>query len=106
LYSSGLQVDEVTCLELFHIDIGRNQLKVVSVKVRKNRFVILAQTFSPLLNNYLNTYKPYFYFREGPNKKRYSEISIRKFLHNSVLLAGIKKHVTPYTLRHRYATHL
>jgi integrase/recombinase XerD len=106
LYSSGLRVGEVTGLELSHIDIGRNQLKVVSGKGRKDRFVVLAQTFLPLLNNYLNTYKPDFYFIEGPNRKRYSESSIRKFLHNSVLLAGIKKHVTPHTLRHSYATHL
>ena len=106
LYSSGLRVGEVTALELSHIDIGRNQLKVVSGKGRKDRFVVLAQTFLPLLNNYLITYKPHFYFIEGPNKKRYSESSIRKFLHNSVALAGIKKHVTPHTLRHSYATHL
>lgn len=106
LYSSGLRVGEVTALELSHIDIVRNQLKVVSGKGRKDRFVVLAQTFLPLLNNYLITYKPHFYFIEGPNKKRYSESSIRKFLHNSVALAGIKKHVTPHTLRHSYATHL
>jgi len=106
LYSSGLRVGEVTGLQLSHIDIGRNQLKVVSGKGRKDRFVILAKTFLPLLNNYLSTYKPHFYFIEGPNRKRYSESSIRKFLHNSVALAGIKKHVTPHTLRHSYATHL
>ena len=106
LYSSGLRVGEVTGLQLSHIDIGRNQLKVVSGKGRKDRFVILAKTFLPLLNNYLSTYKPHFYFIEGPNRKRYSESSIRKFLYNSVVLAGIKKHVTPHTLRHSYATHL
>jgi integrase/recombinase XerD len=106
LYSSGLRVGEVTGLELSHIDIGRNQLKVVSGKGRKDRFVVLAQTFLPLLNNYLNTYKPHFYFIEGPDRKRYSESSIRKFLQKSVVLAGIKKHVTPHTLRHSYATHL
>jgi site-specific recombinase XerD len=106
LYSSGLRVGEVTGLKLSHIDIGRTQLKVVSGKGRKDRFVVLAKTFLPLLNNYLSTYKPHFYFIEGPNKKRYSESSIRKFLHKSVVLAGIKKHVTPHTLRHSYATHL
>jgi integrase/recombinase XerD len=106
LYSSGLRVGEITNLQLAHIDVGRSQLKVVAGKGRKDRVVVLAKTFLPLLNNYLVTYHPEFYFIEGPGGKKYSESSIRKFLHKNVLLAGIKKHVTPHTLRHSYATHL
>jgi integrase/recombinase XerD len=106
LYSSGLRVGEITNLQLAHIDVGRSQLKVAAGKGRKDRVVVLAKTFLPLLNNYLVTYHPEFYFIEGPGGKKYSESSIRKFLHKSVLLAGIKKHVTPHTLRHSYATHL
>ena len=106
LYSSGLRVGEITNLQLAHIDVGRSQLKVVAGKGRKDRVVVLAKTFIPLLNNYLVTYHPEFYFIEGPGGKKYSESSIRKFLHKSVLLAGIKKHITPHTLRHSYATHL
>jgi len=106
LYSSGLRVGEITNLQLRNIDVFRKQLKVEKGKGRKDRFVVLANTFLPLLKNYLTTYAPKVYFIEGPQGTKYSESSIRKFLHKSVQNAGISKKVTPHTLRHSYATHL
>jgi integrase/recombinase XerD len=106
LYSSGLRIGEVTSLMLKNIDILRRQIKVEGGKGRKDRFVVLATSYLPLLQNYLTTFKPAFYFIEGLEGKKYSESSIRKFLFNSVQKAGILKKVTPHTLRHSYATHL
>lgn len=106
LYSSGLRVGEITNLVLRNIDVQRKQLKVEKGKGRKDRFVVLASTFLPLLENYLITYTPKVFFIEGPHGNKYSESSIRKFLHKSVQDAGIAKKVTPHTLRHSYATHL
>jgi len=106
LYSSGLRVGEITNLVLSNIDIPRKQIKVEKGKGRKDRFVVLANTFLPLLQNYLTTYAPKFFFIEGQKGNKYSESSIRKFLHKSVQDAGITKKVTPHTLRHSYATHL
>ena len=106
LYSSGLRIGEVTGLLLKNIDIQRKQIKVEGGKGRKDRFVVLAASYLPLLQNYLTTFKPARYFIEGPIGKKYSESSIRKFLFKSVQKAGISKKVTPHTLRHSYATHL
>lgn len=106
LYSSGLRISEITSLKLCDIDVQRKQLKVVLGKGRKDRYVVLANAFLPLLKNYLATYQPELFFIEGPHKKRYSESSIRKFLSKSVAIAFIKKKVTPHTLRHSFATHL
>lgn len=106
LYSSGLRIGEITSLQLKNIDVERRQVKVVSGKGRKDRFVVLASSFLPLLMNYLTAYVPKFYFIEGPEGERYSESSIRKFLGKSVSLAKVTKKVTPHTLRHSYATHL
>ena len=106
LYSSGLRIGEITSLQLKNIDIERKQVKIESGKGRKDRFVVLASSFLPLLLNYLTTYTPKVYFIEGLEGHRYSESSIRKFLGKSVILANVLKRVTPHTLRHSYATHL
>ncbi len=106
LYSAGLRIGELISLELRHIDISRRQILVKSGKGRKDRYVILANSFLPLLQNYVTTYKPNRFFVEGKVDTKYSDGSIRKFLHRSTELAHIKKKVTPHTLRHSYATHL
>lgn len=106
LYSAGLRISELISLELRHIDITRRQILVKSGKGRKDRYVILANSFLPLLQNYVTTYKPSRFFVEGKEHAKYSDGSIRKFLHRSTALAQIKKKVTPHTLRHSYATHL
>ena len=106
LYSAGLRISELTQLHLKNIDVQRHQLKVERGKGKKDRFVVLAKSFLPLLQNYLTTYQPKKLFVESPSGTKYSESSIRKFLHKSTKLAGIKKNVTPHTLRHSYAAHL
>lgn len=106
LYSAGLRISELISLELKYIDISRRQILVKNGKGRKDRYVILANSFLPLLQNYLATYNPSRFFVEGKDGVRYSDSSIRKFLHRSTLLSKISKKVTPHTLRHSYATHL
>jgi site-specific recombinase XerD len=107
IYASGLRISELINLELQDIDVDRKQIIIKKGKGRKDRYVILANSFLPLLNNYLNTYSPQKYFAEGPIvSMKYSASSVRKFLKQSCRYAGIKKTVTPHTLRHSYATHL
>ncbi len=106
IYSAGLRISELISLELKHIDIDRKQIFINSGKGRKDRYIVLANSFLPLLQNYFLTYQPKKYFVEGINQKPYSASSIRKFLSKSSRLAGISKKVTPHTLRHSYATHL
>ena len=51
-------------LELKHIDIDRRQLVIKNSKGRRDRNIILAESFIPLLINYTNTYRPIKYFVE------------------------------------------
>ena len=106
LYSAGLRISEVLNLKLNAIDIDRRQLFIKNAKGRKDRVVVMAESFIPLLQNYYMTYKPNVYFVENPKGGVYSDVSIRTFIKKSCKLAGIKKRVTPHTLRHSYATHL
>lgn len=106
IYSAGLRIGELIRLELKDIDVDRRQLLVRRGKGRKDRIVVLAESFIPLLKNYFMTYQPKRYFIEGKEGEAYSASSVRKLLTRSCRLAGIIKHVTPHTLRHSYATHL
>jgi site-specific recombinase XerD len=106
LYSAGLRIGEVINLNVHDLDIDRMQITIRQAKGRKDRNVMLAESILPLVMNYLNTYKPKTFFIEGSNGNRYAPGSIRSFLKKSCAKAGIKKRVTPHTLRHSYATHL
>jgi len=106
LYSSGLRVGEAINLKQKDMDIDRRQISIRLGKGRKDRVVIMAESFIPLLLNYLGTYRPQNYFIESPQGGLYSSSSIRAALHHACKLANIKKKVTPHTLRHSYATHM
>ena len=106
IYSAGLRISELLQLQLQHIDIDRRQIIIKNAKGRKDRLVILAESFIPLLANYLTSYMPKKYFVEGEPGGPYSAESVRAFLKRSCKMARIQKRVTPHTLRHSYATHL
>lgn len=106
IYSCGLRISELLNLELSAIDFNRRQVKICQSKGRKDRYVVLAESIIPLMNNYLMSISPVKYFIEGKPGFRYSAESVRKFLRRSCQKAGIKKRVTPHILRHSYATHL
>jgi len=106
IYSCGLRIGELIGLQLKDIDIDRRQLVVRQGKGRKDRYIILAEAFLPLLNNYVMSYQPKMFVFEGQSKAQYSAESIRAFLKSSCKKARINKYVTPHTLRHSYATHL
>jgi len=106
IYSAGLRISEVLQLQLRHIDVDRRQIIIKNSKGRRDRNIILAESFIPLLLNYFNTYNPVVYFVEGTPGHKYSAESVRAFLRRSTKAANINKRVTPHTLRHSYATHL
>lgn len=106
IYSAGLRIGELLQLKLKDIDLERRQIHIIQSKGRKDRYALLAESFLPLLHNYINTYQPTEYFVEGANGGPYTAESVRAFLKRSCKRAGIKKKVSPHTLRHSFATHM
>ncbi len=106
IYASGLRVSELIHLKLTELDIDRRQVIIRQAKGRRDRYVMLAESVLPLLQNYIACYRPITYFAEGKPGEPYHASSIRAFLKRNCYSAGITKNVSPHTLRHSYATHL
>lgn len=105
LYASGLRVSE-----LIHLDqdsIEGNSIRVLSGKGKKERVVFVDDGTLSLIETYLSerTDEDPALFVNQRGKRltdRYVEILVKRHAQR----AGIKKKVTPHTLRHTFATHL
>jgi integrase/recombinase XerD len=112
-YGTGLRVSEVVALKVGDIDSERMLLRVEQGKGRKDRHAML----SPQLLEQLRAW-----WREGrrrgallpagwlfPGRNPIEPLSTRQLnraVHAAADAAGIKKRVSPHTLRHSFATHL
>lgn len=111
IYACGLRISEVLALEIIDINSTRNTLKIRQSKGKKDRIVPMPQELLEELRQYYIKYKPHKYLFEGQFSKKenpepYSAKSIQNVLKRCCLKAGIKRKITPHTLRHSYATHL
>jgi len=106
IYSGGLRLSEMINLRKRDIDFEANRIHIVQAKGKKDRYVPLAQTTKKLLREYLNLFNPEEYIVEGLHGGKYSATSIQNLVKKFAREAGIKKTVTPHTLRHSFATHL
>ena len=112
-YGAGLRVSEVAHLKIDDIDSTRMLIRIEQGKGRKDRNAMLSPHLLDLLR---------LWWREGkrrgvmlphgwlfPGQGRTEPISTRQ-LHRAVQeaaeRAGIRKRVSPHTLRHSFATHL
>src|SRR6201998_1100817 len=112
-YGAGLRVSEIVALKVGDVDSERMLLRVEQGKGRKDRHAML----SPQLLEQLRAW-----WREGrrrgallpagwlfPGRNPIEPLSTRplhRAVHAAAEGAGIKKRVSPHTLRHSFATHL
>ena len=106
LYSSGLRRSELLNLKINDIDSSRMLIHVTDAKGNKDRYTILSINALKDLREYYKQWKPQEYLFEGIKNKQYSTGSVGKIISAAAIKAGIRKHVTPHTLRHSFATHL
>lgn len=109
-YGAGLRVGEITTLETSDIDSQRMLIRVRDGKTGQ-RYVMLSPRVLTALRQYWKAYRPpstelfpgYATPRAGTQLTRES---IDRVLRKAAHAAGIRKHVSPHTLRHCFATHL
>jgi len=106
LYSSGLRLSELINLKIADIDSQNMLIRIRQSKGNKDRFVMLSQNLLIDLRIYFKEYRPKEYLFEGQSGGVYSDKSVQNIVKNAALKVGIRKKVTPHTLRHSFATHL
>ena len=101
---------ELINLGLRDIDSTRMRIRVVHGKGNKSRDTLLAEKTLHLLRNYYKFIQPkplLYVFEAGWSRgKPYSASSVRKIVKRAAAKAGIKKDISPHSLRHAFATHL
>ena len=106
IYSGGLRRSELINLRTEDIDSHRKLIKIRGSKGNKDRYTLLSEKILILLREYYRQYRPGEWLFEGQDGGRYSATSIEKIFRQAASKAGIRKYVTPHSLRHSFATHL
>lgn len=106
LYSGGLRLSELLNIQITDVDSNDMIIHIRMAKGKKDRNIMLSEVLLSDLRVYFKQYKPKTFLFEGQKKEQYSAKSVQNIVHQAAKRAGIKKHVTPNTLRHSFATHL
>jgi site-specific recombinase XerD len=111
LYATGLRRSELCHLKVSDIDSERMVIHVQLGKGSRDRDVLLTPKLLETLREYWRWMKPKTYLFPGTVKNWRADVPItEKIVWDAVAhaakQAGIKKHVSPHTLRHSFATHM
>ena len=116
-YGCGLRASEIVRLKVKHIDRAQNIIRIEQSKGCKDRNVMLSDEMLGLLRQWWKT-RPSRYDAGIPLQERWlfpsrksagrpmTTRQLNRLFHEAAEAAGIKKGVTPHTLRHSFATHL
>lgn len=111
LYSSGIRISELVNIKTPNYDSEECLIRIMG-KGSKERIVPLGDYAVNIMNDYMNNYRPlinkkhtdYVFINNRGDK--ISRQFIFKIIKKEALKKGIKKDISPHTLRHTFATHL
>ena len=107
MYAAGLRVSEVTRLKIRDVDSHRMCIRVEQGKGQKDRYVILSKKLLVRLRRYWEDYRPrYWLFADRMRSGHLPISTVEAVCKQARIDSGIKKPVTPHSLRHAFATHL
>jgi len=106
-YAAGLRISEATHLKVTDIDSQRMMLRVDQGKGRKDRYVMLSPRLIEELRAYWRAVRPTLWLFPGdfPGKP-ITRSAVQQACQRARRASGIKKPITPHSLRHAFATHL
>lgn len=112
LYATGIRVGELVYIKLNDIDVN-NRLIRINGKGNKSRNVIYGEYCEEILNIYLNDGylklvrdKEKKYLILNNLGKSITTRAIRYIINSIVKETSLKKHISPHSIRHTFATHL
>ncbi|MDD5036189.1 MAG: site-specific tyrosine recombinase XerD [Methylococcaceae bacterium] len=112
LYATGLRVTELVSLRLNQVGLRQGVVRVIG-KGGKDRLVPIGEEAASWLETYLGDARPVILAGRLSEDlfvtERGSSMTRQAFWHiikRYALKAGIRKHLSPHTLRHAFATHL
>jgi site-specific recombinase XerD len=107
MYAAGLRVSEAVTLNIRSVDSERMVIRVEQGKGRKDRYVVLSEKLLVHLRRYWVEYRPaHWLFEDRRRRTHLPSCTVQTVCRQAHEEAGIKKVVTPHTLRHCFATHL
>lgn len=104
MYYGGLRLDEVINLKWEDLDYVRDTIHLKTAKGSKERIIFLHSKIKNLLDIFGKKSEG-LVFPSGRGGKLSSR-TVELIVTHAAKKAGIKKRVTPHTLRHSFATHL
>lgn len=112
LYATGTRISELINLELNQIDFDECIIRVTG-KGKKDRIIPIGDTAMDTLKNYILNYRIFLvktndnnYVFLNKNGSKISRQGFFKILKGLAFDAGIKKDISPHTIRHSFATNL
>lgn len=112
LYGAGLRISELTGLDVDDVDLEEGSVRVLG-KGGKERDVPVGRYAREAVTAYLTRARPGFATARtrsalflNQRGGRLTRQGVSQLLERHVRAAGIRRRVTPHTLRHSFATHL
>jgi site-specific recombinase XerD len=106
-YAAGLRISEAIQLKPTHIDSKRMVIRVEQGKGQKDRYTMLSPKLLEALRLYWQEGRPKTWLFEGDvPSKPIDRSAVEQACQKAHRLSGIRKPITPHSLRHAFAVHL